>query len=211
MSRTVQLIVLAALLEMTALALGVGVWRWNTVGDLAALTSAQRGGWWTGTLSMGFFPLWVALGVVFWFRHRRRSGLQLATDALRHQQITCLAAVALAVGVQAWLAAMMLGLIPQREIGLRLVEALTGVFVMVASNFAAKTSPPTGERAPDPAAWTRAMLRVGWVGVVAGLTIAVAAITVAINHMVWIIFAATFANAAHAYWQRRAIHRSRPA
>ena len=210
MSRTLKLVMLAALVEMSAVALGVGVWRWNAVGDLAALSPAQRGRWWTGTLGMGFFPVWVALGALQWSRHCRRAGLRMAADTLRHQEITWIAAVALAVGVQAWLAGTMLGLVPEKAIGVRLVEALTGVFIMVAGNFAAKTSPPTGESAPDPAAWTRGMMRIGWSCVIAGLIILVASITVAINQMVWIIFAATGANAAVTVWQRRAMHR-RPA
>jgi hypothetical protein len=210
MNRTLKLVVLAAVIEMSAVALGVGVWRWNTTGDLAALTEAQRGRWWIGTLMMGFFPAWVGMGCWLWTRHLRRSGLRIAPDARRHQQVTWFAAVALAVGVQAWLAAMMLGLMPKGEVGVRLVEALAGVFIMVAANFGAKTSPPTGAGAPDAAAWTRGMLRIGWAGVIAGLTIVVASITVAINQMVWIIFAASAANIAFAVWQGRAMRR-RPA
>lgn len=210
MSRTLQIVLLVALLEMSAVALGVGVWRWNAVGDLSALSPAQRGRWWTGTLMMGFFPAWVALGAWIWSRQRRRSGLRFAADSRRHHEVTWLAAVALAVGVQLWLAGTMLGLVPRAAMGVRLVEALAGVFIMVAANFAAKTSPPTGARAPDPAAWTRGMLRIGWAGVIAGLTIVVASITVDINQMVWIIFAATGANGAFAVWQQRAMRR-RPA
>jgi hypothetical protein len=210
MGRTLQLVVLVALIEMSAVALGVGVWRWNALGDLSVLTAAQRGRWWTGTLMMGFFPAWVALGAWIWTRQRRRSGLRFADDTRRHQQVTWLAAVALAVGVQLWLAGTMLGLVPKAQIGVRLVEALAGVFIMVAANFGAKTSPPTGAGAPDPAAWTRGMLRIGWAGVVAGLVIVVASITVAISQMVWIIFAACAANIAFAVWQGRAMRR-RPA
>lgn len=210
MSRTLKLVVLIGLLEMIAVALGVGAWRWNAVGDLGALTAAQRGRWWTGTLLMGFFPVWVMLGAWLQARHMGRSKLRMAADMRRHSEITLLAAVALAVGVQLWLGGMMLGLVPERAIGVRLVEALAGVFIMVAGNFGAKTSPPTGDNAPDPAVWTRGMLRIGWASVIAGLVIVIASITVAINLMVWIIFAATGANAAFAVWQGRAVRRSRP-
>ncbi len=51
------------------------------------------------------------------------------------------------------------------------------------------------------------MLRIGWVGVAAGLVILVAAITVAFDQMIWIIFAACIAYLLAAVLQRRALHR----
>ncbi len=51
------------------------------------------------------------------------------------------------------------------------------------------------------------MLRIGWAGVAAGLVILVAAITVAIDQMVWVIFAATGLYAATAVLQLRAMRR----
>lgn len=207
MGRTVRLVLLVALLEMSAVALGVGVWRWHAVGDLAVLSAGQRGRWWTGTLMMGFFPAWVALGAWIMSRAHRHSGLRFAEDAQRHQQITFVTAIALAVGAQLWVGGIMLGLIPKAALGVRFIEALAGVFIMVAGNFGAKISPPTGDRAPDPAAWTRGMLRIGWAGVITGLVIVVASMTVAISQMVWIILAASAANASFAVWQGRAMRR----
>lgn len=207
MSRTLKLVVIAAVAEMILVALGVGAWRWNMVGDLAALTTDQRGRWWTGTLLMFFFPIWVTLGCWLAARKMNRPGLEMAADTRRHSDITWLSAVALAIGVQAWLAGGMLGIIPKNAAGVRLVEALAGVFMMVAANFAAKNSPPKGALAPPAAAWTRGMMRIGWAGVAAGLVVVVAAITVAIDRMVWIIIAATLANAGIAFWQVRAMYR----
>lgn len=207
MSRTLKLVLLLALAEMTLLALGVGAWRWSHVGDLAALTEAQRGRWWTGTLGMFFFPVWVGGGSWLQARKLNQRGLVLAADSRRFTELTWMATLALAAAVQAWMAGMMLGFVPQREVGIRIVEALTGVFFMVIGNFQAKTSPPSGARAPDPAAWTRGMLRIGWLGVTAGFAILVAAIVAPIDTMIWVIFTATLSYAGAALWQRRAMHR----
>lgn len=208
MSRTLKLVLIAAVLEMTLVALGVGAWRLDAIGwSLEALPESGRGRFLIGTLMPGFFPAWLALGSWLAARKCARPGLKAAPDARRFNEITLMAAAAFAVGVQAWGVGSILGLIPKDGVQIRAIEALTGVFLMVAGNFGAKTSPPTGERAPDPAVWARAMLRVGWVGVAAGLVIVIAAITVDLDNMMWVIAAATLAYVASVLLQRRALHR----
>jgi len=210
MSRTLKLVLLAAVLEMTLVAVGVAVWRWDALANLDTLSRAALRRTLVGTFGLAFFPAWLALGAWLAAWKMARPGPRMASDTRRYHDVTLMAAAAFAVGVQAWTAGLVLGVIPHNGFGLRLVEALSGVFFVVAGNFAAKTSPPIGPGAPDPAVWARGMLRVGWVGVAAGLVIVIAAITVAINQMLWIIFAATVVYAAASVLQRRAM-RPKPA
>lgn len=201
MTRTLKLVLIAAVVEMMLVAIAVAAWRWQ------ALPDAPSGRWFMGTFAAFFMPLWLALGSSVAANKMARPGLTAAPDTRRYNEITLMASAALAVGVQAWMAGSILGIIPKDSIQIRAIEALTGVFFLVAGNFAAKTSPPTGARAPDAAVWTRGMLRIGWAGVAAGLVIIVAAITVAIDQMVWVIFGATGLYAATAVLQQRAMRR----
>lgn len=201
MSRTLKLVLTAAVVEMLLLAIAVAVWRWQGVAD------APDGRWFLGTFGAFFMPAWLAMGAWLTARKMARPGLTAAPDTRRYNEITLMAAAALAVGVQAWMAGSIVGFIPKDSIQIRAIEALTGVFFMVVGNFAAKTSPPTGPRAPDAAVWTRGMLRIGWAGVVAGLVILIAAITVDIDQMVWAIFGVTGLYATAALIQQRAMRR----
>jgi hypothetical protein len=201
MSRTLKLVLTAAVVEMLLLAIAVAVWRWQGFAD------APDGRWFLGTFGAFFMPLWLAMGAWLEARKMARPGLTAAPDTRRYNEITLMAAAALAVGVQAWMAGSIVGFIPKDSIQIRAIEALTGVFFMVVGNFAAKTSPPTGPRAPDAAVWTRGMLRIGWAGVAAGLVILVAAITVDIDQMVWAIFGVTGLFATAVLLQQRAMRR----
>jgi len=207
MSRTLKLVLIAAVIEMTLVGIAIAALRWQALPAPGAPLSSR---WLIGTLGPFFMPAWVALGSWLEARKMALPGMKAAPDTRRYNEVTLMAAAAFAVGVQAWLAGSVLGIIPKDGIQIRALEALTGVFFMVAGNFAAKTSPPTGERAPDPAVWTRGMLRIGWAGVAAGLIILVAAITVAIDRLAWVIFATIAVYAATAVLQHRAMRR-RPA
>ena len=208
MSRTLKLVLIVAVIEMTLVAVGVAAWRLNAIGwSLESLPQPGRGRFLVGTLMLGFFPAWLALFSWFAARKMARPGLKAAPDTRRFNEITLMAAAAFAVGVQAWGVGSILGLIPKDGVQLRAIEALTGIFLMVAANFGAKTSPPTGDHAPDPAMWARGMLRVGWVGVAAGLVILIAAMTVALDLMMWVIATATLVYVAASLLQRRAMHR----
>lgn len=208
MSRMLKWTLVAAAVEMTLVAAAVSLARWQALPAHAPDGAFRM--FWIVSGSMAFFPAWLSAGAWLTVRKMSRRGLLHAQDTLRHGEITLMGAAAMAVGVQAWLGGTMLGVVPEKAIGIRLVEALTGVFIMVAGNFAAKTSPPTGERAPDAAAWTRGMLRIGWFGVAAGLIIVVAAIVAPIGVMVWVILGSTATYAFATVWQSRIIHR-RPA
>ena len=209
MSRTLKLVLAAAVAEMTLVALALAAWRLQPLGwSLEALAPTVRGRFLLATFMPAFFPAWLGPGSWLAVRKMARPGLTTAPDTRRYNQVTLMAAAAFAVGVQAWGVGSILGIIPKDGVQIRIIEALSGVFLIVAGNFAAKTSPPTGERAPDPAAWARGMLRVGWVGVAAGLVILVAAITVALDQMIWIIFTATIVYVLAAVLQRRALHRA---
>jgi hypothetical protein len=201
MSRTLKLVLTAAVVQMLLLAIAVAAWRWQ------ALADAPTGRWLLGTFAAFFMPVWLAMGAWVEARKMARPGLTAAPDTRRYNEITLMAAAALSVGVQAWMAGSIVGFIPKDSIQIRAIEALTGVFFMVVGNFAAKTSPPTGPRAPDPAVWTRGMLRIGWAGVAAGLVILVAAITVDIDQMVWAIFGVTGLFATAVLLQQRAMRR----
>lgn len=206
MSRMLKLVLLAAFLEMALVTLGAAAWQWASLAGADNLRVARAR--LLLTPMMAFFP--ACLGFAVWLTTRQLAqyGRDMPPDTRRYNEITLVATAAIAVGVQAWGACTLLGLLPDNdEVGLRLVEALTGVFFMVTANFAAKTSPPTGKWAPDPAAWTRGMLRVGWVGVAMGLIIIICAATVAVQHMVWIVLAATAVYAGTAIVQHRAMYR----
>jgi hypothetical protein len=205
MSRTLKLVLLAAILEMFVVAIAAAAWHWDAI---ASATDPQvRNKMLFSTGMFAFFPACLVFGS--WLTWKiARSGFPVAPDTRRYNEITLMAAAALAAGTQAWAVAAVLGFIPKGGFGFRLIEALTGVFFMVAGNFVAKTSPPTGEHAPDPAAWTRGMLRIGWVGVAAGLAIIVASITVAIDQMIWVIFIASAAYLLVSVLQHRAMRRT---
>jgi hypothetical protein len=156
---------------------------------------------------MAFFPVWIGAGVLLALRRLKRRGLTVAADSQRYHEITWLALAALAVGVQAWLAGTMLEFVPKQPLSVRLVEALTGVFMIVVGNFAAKQSPPKGARAPDPAAWSRCMLRVGWMGVIAGFVVLIAAVVAPFEVMPWVIIGSAGTYFLAAVWQARAMRR----
>jgi len=204
MSRTLKLVLLAAIVETTLVALAVIVWRWDTV---AALPPHARTRPIIGAFAMLSFPAWLGLASWVIAYKMARPGLTTAPDTRRYNETTYMAMAAFAVGVQAWTLGTVLGVVPKGEISIRAIEALTGVFMIVAGNFAAKTSPPTGPGAPDPAVYARGALRIGWISVAAGFVVLVASITVAIKPMIWIIFAAAASCAIATWLQRRAMRR----
>lgn len=200
LSRTVKWILVAAVVWMLLPPAVVLAAKWGTL-------QAQPPMLLVAVSVMAFFPVWISLGSYMALRKLNRRGLTVDPATQRYHEITLLAVAALAIGVQLWLAGTMLGFIEKRPSNLRLIEALSGVFIMVAGNFAAKTSPPKGERAPDPAVWARGMLRIGWCGVVAGFVVLVTAIVAPIDAMPWVIIAVVATYALAAIWQQRNMHR----
>lgn len=176
MNRFITWVLAAFVAEMVAVAVGVAVWRWEAFTGFAALSEKTQRALILTSLGLAFCPAWFALG--WWRIHRRMIAQEPrhTDDHRRFQQVSLLVAGLFAVGVQAWLAAgTILGAPPGREFGLRLLIALVGVFLAVVGNFQAKVGAPTGDGAPDPGVWTRAMLRHGWTAVLAGALIVIGA------------------------------------
>jgi hypothetical protein len=90
---------------------------------------------------------------------------------------------------------------------LRLSTIFAGLLVAVQGNFLAKAAPPTGERAPDPAAWTRAMLRIGWVNAAIGLALAACAVGLPIRMLFPVFLGSFLLLMANSLFQRRGLRR----
>ena len=194
MSRSTQLIVFGVIAAMALVTLGIIAWNWDAYGEPGAFSDRKLMG---HTLVLVFMPVWLGLGALSMKWMLTRPTLQLADDSRRAAEVSLVSAALLCAGVHLWGAASaVIGEPPGREFGVRLLEAIAGIYFILNANFSAKTSPPQGW--PDPGGWIRATLRTGWVGVPAGVVILVGAIAAPVESMIWIVGAATLAYVAAA-------------
>lgn len=185
MNRAVNLFLIAVAIETSVVASGVLAWAISA--GLASDDVVRR------PLMLAFlfvFPVTTWGALVWAGRQLVSMRPQLAPDHKRHLQgQLCLYFVVLA-GMQAWLANLYVGASPpplDRETFARLTFVFMGVSMAVRGNFAAKISPPTGEGAPDPGAWTRSVLRTGWVMTLLGTVLVVSGIALPVRMMLLVV------------------------
>lgn len=182
MNRIVQLALTLLAVEMTAVAVGGVVWGWRA-GLIADGDLRQR-------LTAAFllvFPAF-AWAVLAWAPRRLASERpRLSDDHRRHLQAALLFQMIVLAAAQAWIVNVYAGLAPpplDRETFARLAFVLMGVAMAVRGNFVAKVSPPSGEGAPDPGAWTRLQLRTGWVMTILGAATVACALALPVRTLV---------------------------
>lgn len=136
--------------------------------------------------ALSFIPVWMSVGWAILEWQVARRSLRPAAD---HRRIVIGGFVATALFcllVQLVFAdALTTGWAPGGLLFLRLTTAFVGGLLAVQGNFLAKTNPPTGEKAPTPARWTRHVLRVGWVMALVGLALVVCSVVLPISSLHW--------------------------
>ena len=178
MHRTVKLVVIAAIAWMTFVALGLIAWKGWTTPGLSAAHPVRY------TVFFLFYPIWLALGVAYLSRRAGSNRPRLSDNHRRYVEIGLVAVATTAAALQGLSAfAFLQSHALDMQVVVRLALVFVGAVVTVQGNFAAKLDPPTGESAPNPAVWTRAVLGMGWVMVVLGLAIIVGALTLPVAQM----------------------------
>jgi len=169
MNRTTKVILFGAIAEMALLAAALVVWKgWTVSGPDAAYPHGHT------AFPLVFFPLWLAACSAYLIR-RLTSDRPRLSDSHRRYINTGLAVASLAMvalhGVLAYSFAA--GWTPDRLIFIRVVTVFTGVWMAVQGNNGAKLDPPSGDGAPQPAVWTRTLLRMGWAMALSGVVLVV--------------------------------------
>ncbi len=169
MNRTVKLILLGAIAEMTLVGIGALAWKASVMGglDLAHLHRKFPA-------ALLFYPAWLGACSAYLVR-RLTSDRPRLSDGHRQFINTGLMAAALAIaalhGVLTY--SFLSGWTPDRPAFVRLLVVFTGVWMAMQGNFAAKLDPPSGDGAPRTAVWTRMLLRMGWGMALSGLLLIV--------------------------------------
>jgi hypothetical protein len=197
MSRNARLLVLMSFVASALIALGaLGM----KSGGLPALPGLEFG---VAAVSakavrvLAFIPCWILLGGAFIEWRLRPRAVRPSADYRRIQVAGFLASVAFCVLAQVWLAAtFLLGRPPGGDLFVRLTTIFVGACVATQGNFVAKAAPPTGEKAPPAAWWTRHALRLGWGMVVVGLALVVGALALPARALIWAILIAVTALVA---------------
>jgi hypothetical protein len=206
MTRNLRLLILALIalsstVAFTAIALKTGAIPAPPGLDFAVGPLPRR-----GVPVMLFVPVWMALGWgMIEIRNARRS-VKPARDFVRISALGFVAAAVMCLVVELWLADILLtGVGPGRYTMIRLMTLFLGGLFAVQGNFLAKSSPPTGAKAPEPSRWTRYVLRVGWVMVVTGLALAVCAFALPVQALMWATPIATVILLANVLANRRTL------
>jgi hypothetical protein len=169
MTRAVKLIVLLAILEMILVDLALVAFNGVT---LSGHDPSHR-----YLFQLVFFPVWSGLGAAYASRRLSAQKPRLSYTHRRYLETGLVAAVVSVAALHGFIAYTRAhGLDFDRVIFLRLTIVFVGVGMIAQGNFAAKLDPPTGERAPAAAVWTRAVLRLGWIMVLVGVVLTVAAL-----------------------------------
>lgn len=184
MNRNVRLVLTLLAAETSVAAVGAITWAWRA-GTLGEGDLRQR-------LLPAFLIVFPAVmwGVLAWAPRRLASTRpRLADDHRRHLQGALAFWFLVLAAAQGWLVYRYIGGPPplDRESFARLTVILVGVAMAVRGNFFAKVTPPTGEAAPDPAVWSRASRRTGWVMALMGAILVTFAVTLPVR---WLVVAA---------------------
>lgn len=203
MNGKTQFIVKAAIVEMPLVALGAVLWKWR-VGGLDSLDALEARRLTAQAVTMLAYPALLAAG--WWLARRRLSSARLTPSAehLRWFETGMIIAALMLAAIHGWTAR---NLIMDETLGrqamLRGVTVFIGVFTAVQGNFIAKVAPPTGVGAPEPAAWSRTLLRVGWGMAAVGLVIVACAVSLPVRMLLPVMLVAVAVLMINSVLQRR--------
>lgn len=208
MTRTLRLTIFAAFLASALMAAAAIALRTGAVAPPAGLV--VQDGPPNGRMLFGvlFIPLWSLFGWTMAEWRGRRRNLKPAADFLQTANLGFAAAILFCAVMQAWIVMHAItGQAPGREFMVRLSVVFVGALTAVQGNFLAKSSPPSGEKAPSPAAWTRHVLRIGWGMVLVGLAMLAAGLMLPFRVVVWSGVVGVALLVVNALVSRRGLHR----
>ena len=203
MNGRTNLIVMTAIIEMTLVALGAVLWKWRAAG-LEPLDAVETRRFVVQAVTMLAYPGWLAAG--WWLARKRLASARLTPSAehLRWFEIGMMVAALLLVAIQGWTARnLVMGETLGRETMLRGVTVFIGVLTAVQGNFIAKVAPPTGVGAPEPGAWSRTMLKIGWGMAAIGLAIVACAVSLPTRMLLPVMLVAVTGLTINSLVQRR--------
>jgi hypothetical protein len=186
MSSKTRLLILALLAANLAIALAALVLRLGLVSAPPGLEVLNTPVTPRGVFALVFVPVWMGLGWAFMEWRLASRTLTPAADFRRISVNGFIAASLMVLCVQVWLSAsVVMGAAPRPELVMRLMTAFVGALLAWQGNFYAKSSPPSGEKAPPPARWTRHILRIGWGMAIAGVALMVASAVLPLAILRW--------------------------
>ena len=202
-----KMIVLLAVGEMTAVALGALAWKHAQLPLLTAFDGSPEWRRLFGqVLLIAFCPIWLAAG---WMVAQWRLATAIprpSEDYRRWTEVSLVASGLLLLVMQAWTAR---NFIAEENLGrealLRAVTLILGAVTAAQGNFLAKVAPPTGHRAPAPGVWTRVALRMGWAMALVGLAVMIGALVLDLPALFFVPVASTLALLANAVLSRQAL------
>lgn len=208
MTRQTQFVLAVLLMELLSVAVAIPLMRWDAVSAGLAATSLVR----RVTLVQLVETVWPPLGLILvWVAGSRRLASttpRLADNHRGYTEAALLAAGFFLLAMQGWFASHLgHGRATGFEPVARMAAIFAGLLMATQGNFTAKASPPTGERAPDPASWGRVMRRCGWAQSLAGLAVAIGAVALPPAPMAFVFLAAWLLAMGYLLTQRRALHR----
>lgn len=208
MNGKTDLIVKAIIAEMTLVALAALLWKWR-VGGFDALDPGETRRLTAQAVTMLVHPVWLAAG---WSLARKRLASPRQTPSAEHVrwfETGMLVAGLMLMAVQAWTAR---NFILDETLGrgalLRGMTLFVGVLTAVQGNFLAKVAPPTGAGAPEPGAWSRTMLKIGWGMAAVGLAVVACAVALPIRSLLPVLLIAVAVLMVNSAFQRRRLRPS---
>ena len=173
MSRTLKLIVQAAIIEMALVALAIFAWRYGALPGLPAPGPLNP----RTQVMLVFAPAVFVLAVVYAGRRLASDRPRISDSHRRYLEGSMQVGAAMIVAMQGLFAYIdVTGVVMDRELVVRGLAAFVGLSAAIQGNAAAKLDPPSGDGAPAPGVWTRTVLRFGWIMVAMGLAIVVSAV-----------------------------------
>ncbi len=197
------LIVKAAIVEMTLVALGALLWKWRT-GGFDALDPGETRRLTAQAVTMLVHPVWLAAG---WGLARERLASPRQTPSAEHVrwfETGMMVAGLMLAATQAWTAR---NFILDETLGrgalLRGMTIFVGVLTAVQGNFLAKVAPPSGAGAPEAGAWSRTMLGIGWGMTAVGLAVVTCAVALPVPALLPVLLVAVALLMVNSAVQRR--------
>lgn len=173
MSRTLKLIVQAAIIEMALVALAIFTWRYGALPWLPAPGPFNP----RTQFMLVFAPAVFVLAVVYAGRRLASDRPRISDSHRRYLEGSMQVGAAMIVAMQGLFAYIdVTGVVMDRELVVRGLAAFVGLSAAIQGNAAAKLDPPSGDGAPAPGVWARTVLRFGWIMVAMGLAIVVSAV-----------------------------------
>ena len=197
------LIVKAAIVEMTLVALVALLWKWRDAG-LGSLDHGETRRLVAQAVTLLVYPLWLAAG---WGLARKRLASARLTPSAEHVrwfETGLMVAGLVLVAIQGWTARnFIMDETLGRQTMLRGITVFVGVLTAVQGNFIAKVAPPSGVGAPEPGAWSRTMLKIGWGMAAIGLAIVACAVSLPTRMLMPVMLVAVAMLTINSLIQRR--------